>query len=120
VRDVGRLIPDHCAGGQFSNKLPPVLTALPLSRFRNCENAKHHFVDDQFDNAVRVRRLGAGLKMSHLAYRPRTVARNLERLLSSKEIAQSCRSLAARLKQQGPLAEACRLIEELALRRPEN
>jgi UDP:flavonoid glycosyltransferase YjiC (YdhE family) len=75
------------------------------------------FIDDQFDNAVRVRRLGAGLKMSYLAYRPRTAARNLERLLNSKEIAQSCRALAARLNQQAPLAEACRLIEELALRR---
>lgn len=72
------------------------------------------FADDQPDNAVRVRRLHAGLVVTRADYRPETVARTLEHLLESKEIAVACRFAAERIRQQRPLPEACRLIEELA------
>jgi rhamnosyltransferase subunit B len=73
------------------------------------------FVDDQFDNAVRVQRLGSGLKAPHCAFRPKTVAQMLERLLGLETIAHTCHSIAALIRQQDPLSEACRLIEGLDL-----
>ena len=72
------------------------------------------FADDQPDNAVRVRRLHAGLVVTRAHYRPETVTRTLGHLLESKEIAVACHSAAERIRQQRPLPEACRLIEELA------
>ena len=72
------------------------------------------FADDQPDNAVRVRRLNAGLVLTRADYRPETVARKLAHLLQSKEIALACRSAAERIRRQNPLPDACRLIEELA------
>ena len=71
------------------------------------------FVDDQPDNAVRVRRLGAGLAMSRNSYRPKAVLRKLEFLLASREVNQACHAAAGRIRQHHPLAEVCRLIEEL-------
>jgi UDP:flavonoid glycosyltransferase YjiC (YdhE family) len=76
------------------------------------------FADDQSDNAARVQRVNAGLMMTRADYRPKTVARKLAHLLESKEIALACRSAAERIRQQRPLPEACRLIEELAARAP--
>jgi rhamnosyltransferase subunit B len=76
------------------------------------------FADDQPDNAVRVRRLHAGLLLPRADYRPETVARKLAHLLESKEVALACRSAAERIRQQHPLPDACRLIEELATARP--
>lgn len=74
------------------------------------------FVDDQFDNAVRIQRLGTGLKMSHHSFQPKIVAKKLEFLLGSEAVGRSCRSIMARVRQQDPLSEACRLIEELNAR----
>jgi UDP:flavonoid glycosyltransferase YjiC (YdhE family) len=76
------------------------------------------FADDQPDNAVRVERLNAGTAVRRADYRLETVARKLGHLLESKEIALACRSAAERIRQQRPLPEACRLIEELAARAP--
>jgi UDP:flavonoid glycosyltransferase YjiC (YdhE family) len=70
--------------------------------------------DDQTDNARRVQRLGAGLKVHFRSYRPKSAVRTLERLLRSPEVARNCRSLAARIRQPSDLSEACRLIENLA------
>lgn len=73
--------------------------------------------DDQSDNAARVQRLGAGVRVSPRAYRPKAVARKLERLLDSDEVAGACRSLAARIKGHDPLPDVCRLIEDVGARR---
>lgn len=72
------------------------------------------FADDQPDNAVRVERLNAGTAVRRADYRLETVVRKLGHLLESKETALACRSAAERIRQQRPLPEACRLIEELA------
>ena len=74
------------------------------------------FADDQSDNAARVQRLNAGMVMTRAAYRPRAVARALEKLLASSGIALACRSAAERMRRQDPLSEACRLIETLGSR----
>jgi UDP:flavonoid glycosyltransferase YjiC (YdhE family) len=66
---------------------------------------------DQPDNAIRVRRLGAGRSLKVTTYDSNTAARALEQLLQDQEIASACRSIKTRLHGTDGIGEACRLIE---------
>lgn len=72
------------------------------------------FTDDQSDNAARLERTGAGFTMPLAEYQSATVASRLQMLMTSREIASTCRSFALRLQSQEPLGEAVRLIENLS------
>ncbi len=72
--------------------------------------------DDQPDNAARVERLGAGLRLSPGDYKAASVARKLQSLIDSEQVRITCRRLAASLASQNSLGEACRLIEDWAAR----
>jgi rhamnosyltransferase subunit B len=124
-----------------SQELPPlgpnilVRSYVPLSRLLSCARAiVHHggtgtvsqalaagipqiitpFVYDQFDNAVRIERLGCGIQLAS-----GTLARNmlpgLQRLLESVEIQQNCIALRSKM-DSGPSAcrKALSVIEEVA------
>jgi rhamnosyltransferase subunit B len=124
-----------------SQELPPlgpnilVRSYVPLSRLLSGASAiVHHggigtvsqalaagipqlitpFVYDQFDNAVRIERLGCGIQLAS-----GTLARNmlpgLQRLLESVEIQQNCTTLRSRV-DTGPSAcrRALSVIEEVA------
>lgn len=66
---------------------------------------------DQPDNAIRVRRLGAGDSMSPRKYVPATAAKKLGALLDSASVAAACRSVKEKLEGTDGIGEACRLIE---------
>jgi UDP:flavonoid glycosyltransferase YjiC (YdhE family) len=69
---------------------------------------------DQPDNAERLRRLGVGRALPPAHFRAPAVARALDALLTSADVAARCRDYAGRIRQARPLDEACRLLEELA------
>ena len=67
---------------------------------------------DQPDNAVRLQRLGVGRTLKPAAYRGPAVARELEPLLSSLEVAVSCRAVAEKLRGSDAVERTCDLIEQ--------
>jgi rhamnosyltransferase subunit B len=69
---------------------------------------------DQPDNAARLRRLGVARSLPPRAFRPPAVARALESLLTSTDVAARYRDYAGRIRESRPLEEASRLVEELA------
>jgi UDP:flavonoid glycosyltransferase YjiC (YdhE family) len=70
---------------------------------------------DQPDNAARVRRLGVGSSLAPHAFRGPAVAKALDGLIGSPEVAARCRDVAAKLRGADPFTEACRAIEGLVL-----
>jgi UDP:flavonoid glycosyltransferase YjiC (YdhE family) len=70
---------------------------------------------DQPDNAARLGRLGVARSLPPRAFRAPAVARALDGLLRSAEVAGRCRDYAGRIRASRPLEEASRLIEELAV-----
>lgn len=69
---------------------------------------------DQPDNANRVKRLGVGSSIASRKFGARAAAEALERLLSSKTVAENCRTVAERFRDDRSLDLTCDLIEELA------
>lgn len=61
---------------------------------------------DQFDNALRVTRLGVAGRLSTRRYRPEVVARELDRLLEDPAIRRRCATIAGRLAAEGSGIEA--------------
>jgi UDP:flavonoid glycosyltransferase YjiC (YdhE family) len=70
---------------------------------------------DQPDNADRLRRLGVGRALPPARFRPPAVARALEELLTSSDVAGRCREYADRIRSSRPLDAVCRYLEELAV-----
>jgi UDP:flavonoid glycosyltransferase YjiC (YdhE family) len=68
---------------------------------------------DQPDNAARVERLGVGRSLSPKRFKAPAVARLLGELLHAPTVAARCQAVAKQFDGANPLAEACRLIEEL-------
>ena len=67
---------------------------------------------DQFDNAHRVERLGVGVSIGRPQFKAPRLAVALSGLLSSHEVATSCRNLASRIEQSKGVERACEVIEE--------
>jgi UDP:flavonoid glycosyltransferase YjiC (YdhE family) len=72
------------------------------------------FSYDQPDNAARLERLGVGKTVYPKLFRPGRVARKLDALLRSQEVAARCADYAQRIRSASPLEESCRLIENLS------
>lgn len=68
---------------------------------------------DQFDHAARIERLGVGRQIRRSAFRGPKVARTLDDLLNSADVARRCREIAARFPGQTPLEDICDDLEEL-------
>jgi UDP:flavonoid glycosyltransferase YjiC (YdhE family) len=68
---------------------------------------------DQFDNALRVKRLNAGDSIKRRAFRAAHVAEKLKRLLEDPIIRQGCRDVAARFEGVDALAQTCDVLEGL-------
>jgi hypothetical protein len=73
---------------------------------------------DQFDNAARVTRLGAGASIRRRTYRGKAVAAALGRLLNDPAVDSQCKRVAAHFVGTKPLAETCDQIEMFALTTP--
>ena len=73
------------------------------------------FTDDQSDNAARVQRIGAGLRISLAQFRPKVATSRLQAVMRSPKIADVCRSIALKVAGETPLAEAVRLVESLSI-----
>jgi UDP:flavonoid glycosyltransferase YjiC (YdhE family) len=69
--------------------------------------------NDQHDNARRLEDLGVARVLPARSFRAAKAVRALQDLLTSEFVAWRCRTLADRLRGTDPLADACRLIEEL-------
>jgi rhamnosyltransferase subunit B len=68
---------------------------------------------DQFDNGFRIERLGLGRSIPQTAYRARTVAPAIRRMLDDRELQYQCRAYSARIDSDAALTRACELIESL-------
>jgi UDP:flavonoid glycosyltransferase YjiC (YdhE family) len=66
---------------------------------------------DQFDNAVRVRRLGAGDYILPRDFKGAAVADSLLRLSTNRETAEAVKKYAALLTTVTPLETTCNLLE---------
>lgn len=71
-------------------------------------------VNDQPDNALRVKELGVGDWLKLRAFRTSSATTRLGSLLSSKTVASCCAEIQRRIASQEPLRETCELIEEFA------
>jgi UDP:flavonoid glycosyltransferase YjiC (YdhE family) len=69
---------------------------------------------DQPDNAARLARLGVGSSLSPRRFRGPAVARELDKLLNSPEVARRCRELATRFDTPAALRATCDAIESVA------
>jgi UDP:flavonoid glycosyltransferase YjiC (YdhE family) len=69
---------------------------------------------DQPDNAIRATRLGVATVVKPRSYRGPVVARAIESLIGSSEIADRCRSVAQKCCDGDSLANTCEVIEQLA------
>jgi UDP:flavonoid glycosyltransferase YjiC (YdhE family) len=67
---------------------------------------------DQFDNAVRVRRLGAGGEVKRNRYRADRVASELARLVDSAQIIEAAREVQKRFTDDA-LTLTCELVQQL-------
>lgn len=70
---------------------------------------------DQPDNAARLQHLGVARTLKPGCFRAPAVTRALEQLLGSPKTTSCCQEIARRIRQSDPLADTCRLIEELLL-----
>ena len=69
---------------------------------------------DQPDNAVRLRELGVAQVLPPARFQTETVAKNLEHLLGSTEVAERCHALALRLQRTDALSRTCDIVEAVA------
>lgn len=67
---------------------------------------------DQFDNAIRVRRLDAGREIAARAFTSRRVASALSALLGDRAVAAGCSAAADRFRGVDALSDACDRLEE--------
>src|SRR3712207_9033649 len=63
-----------------------------------------------------VRRLGVGAAVGPKAYKGPRVARELESLLTSTRVRESCRVVKAKFEGVDPLRQTCELLEDFARR----
>jgi len=69
---------------------------------------------DQFDNANRLKRLGVGDWVFRFRFRGPTVAKRLDRLLTSPDVAGRCQEIAAKFEGTNALADTCDVLEAMA------
>ena len=122
---------------QLPQPLPPDIihfSYAPLSQLLpNCAALIHHggigtcsqalrtgvpqliqpYAFDQFDNGDRIEQLGVGRTISRRSFRSPTIARNLQDLLTSAEVATACHTIKDLFKETNPLTESCILIEQM-------
>ena len=67
---------------------------------------------DQFDNGVRVERLGVGRTLRWWGPRAGVIARELGHLLESEDVRRRARELAVRVQEHDAIAAACDQIEQ--------
>jgi UDP:flavonoid glycosyltransferase YjiC (YdhE family) len=72
---------------------------------------------NQPDEAARLTRFGVADRIAPARYRAEEVAAKLQRLLSSREVAERCAELSRRFDGAEPLAPTCDALEDLLRRR---
>jgi rhamnosyltransferase subunit B len=71
---------------------------------------------DQYDNAARIQKLGIGNWTTPTWFRGPRVARMLDRLLTSAQVATACHGIAERLKRRDGLPRMAEALETWSLR----
>ncbi|NLX22390.1 MAG: glycosyltransferase [Phycisphaerae bacterium] len=104
----GRLLP-RCAAivhhGGIGTMAQALAAGIPQLLMPSC--------NDQPDNAMRLTALGGADQISPDAYQAPRVAHRLKRLLESREVLATSRTLADRICSEDPLGKTCSLIEAL-------
>ena len=72
---------------------------------------------DEFDNAARVKRLGAGDWLRESRFRAETVAAKIRELLSDAEVRIACQRIAERLAARSEISVAADAVERLAAKK---
>jgi rhamnosyltransferase subunit B len=111
----------HCAYIPFSQLLPRSAALVHHGGIGTTAQALAagipHLVmpmsHDQPDNAARIVRLGVGRSLPPKKFKAPAVARLLDELLNSADVAARCREVAHKFDGAEPIADACRLIEEM-------
>jgi rhamnosyltransferase subunit B len=112
----------HVDYAPFSELLPRCAAVVHHGGVGSCAQALaagvpqliQPFAHDQPDNARRLGRMGVAATVPPRKYTPRNVARVLDGLIGSQDVARSCAGVAARLRDADAPGEACALIEGLA------
>jgi len=68
---------------------------------------------DQFDNGIRIEKLGVGRSISQRSFFALKIATCLQDLLTSPEVTTACHTIKDTFKGKDPLAESCTLIEQM-------
>lgn len=68
---------------------------------------------DQFDNALRLERLGIGRSCKPSGYKAHRVARMLDELIDSPDVQDNCRQIAEQMRSENGVSRACDLIEQI-------
>lgn len=122
---VPRDIPDHArheAYVPFSSLLPRCAAIVHHGGVGTCAQGLAAGIPqlimpmgfDQPDNATRLHRLGVGSWVVPKKFTGERVAEALNELLASEKVAESCRRWKEELAEGNPVAETCKLIEEIA------
>ena len=72
---------------------------------------------DEFDNAARVKRLGAGDWHKKSRFRAETVAAKIRKLLSDAEVRKACQRIAERLAARSGISVTADAVERLAAKK---
>jgi rhamnosyltransferase subunit B len=67
---------------------------------------------DQFDSALRIRRLGVGDAVNYTDCTVDLLVEKLDLLMNSREIQARCAEISGKIKNSDPLNDICRIIEE--------
>ncbi len=79
-----------------------------------CRQLVTPFAHDQFDNAIRLCKLGVARAIDARKYTAKSATHRLELLLHDENASAACRTVAGRLQSDDPVADTCDLIEGLA------
>ena len=71
------------------------------------------YVNDQFDNASRIKELGVGTQISSKEYDIQNVSNKLDILLSSRAVENRCREFAKKIAESNAVEDTCQIIEKI-------
>jgi rhamnosyltransferase subunit B len=112
----------HFAYAPFSQVLPRAAALVhhggigtsAQAMAAGCRQLITPFAHDQFDNAIRLGKLGVARVIPAKKYKPTLATRELKLLLEDESVSGNCRTIAGRLADDRSLESTCELIEALA------
>lgn len=105
---LGQLLP-HCSALVYHGGIGTLSQA--------CKAGIPHLVmklsHDQFDNALRLQKLGIGLSVKPGGYKPKRVAGMLDQLIDNPNVREMCQRVATQMKAEDGISQTSDLIEKI-------